>query len=133
MIGASIFTIDTSQAKQKRLIQGVAWWLIWQPCNPCTNQYVYLCYFFFFEKQFLINLFYFICFIFGCVGSLLPRAGFSLVAASGGYSSLQCMGFSLWWLLLLRSTGSRRAGFSSFNTEAQQLWLAGSRAQAQQL
>ena len=30
--------------------------------------------------------------------------GLSLVAASGGYSSLQCMGFSLWWLLLLRST-----------------------------
>ena len=32
----------------------------------------------------------------------------SLVAASGGYSSLQCMGFSLRWLLLLQSTGSRR-------------------------
>ena len=37
----------------------------------------------------------------------------SLVAASGGYSSLWCTGFSLWWLLLLWSTGSRRAGFSS--------------------
>ena len=33
--------------------------------------------------------------------------GLSLVAASGGYSSLQCMGFSLQWLLLLWSTGSR--------------------------
>ena len=39
--------------------------------------------------------------------------GLSLVAASGGYSSLWCMGFSLRWLLLLRSMGSRRAGFSS--------------------
>ena len=39
--------------------------------------------------------------------------GLSLVAASGGYSSLRCAGFSLRWLLLLRSTGSRRAGFSS--------------------
>ena len=39
--------------------------------------------------------------------------GCSLVAASRGYSSLQCAGFSLRWLLLLRSTGSRRAGFSS--------------------
>ena len=29
----------------------------------------------------------------------------SLVAESGGYSSLRCMGFSLQWLLLLRSTG----------------------------
>ena len=34
--------------------------------------------------------------------------GLSLVAASGGYSSLRCAGFSLQWLLLLRSTGSRR-------------------------
>ena len=36
--------------------------------------------------------------------------GLSLVAASGGYSSLRCVGFSLRWLLLLRSTGSRHAG-----------------------
>ena len=49
----------------------------------------------------LINLFYFIYLIFGCVGSSLLCAGFSLVAASGSYSSLQCTGFSLWWLLLL--------------------------------
>ena len=34
----------------------------------------------------------------------------SLVAASGGYSSLRCAGFSLRWLLLCRSTGSRCAG-----------------------
>ena len=53
--------------------------------------------------------------------------------ASGGYSSLRCMGFSLRWLLLLQSTGYRRAGFSSCSAWAQQLWLAGSRAQAQQL
>ena len=39
--------------------------------------------------------------------------GLSLVAASGGYSSLQCVGFSLWWLLLLRSSGFRPVGFSS--------------------
>ena len=57
----------------------------------------------------------------------------SLVAVSGGYSSLRCTGFSLRWLLLLRSTGSRRAGFSSCGTWAQQLWLTGSRVQAQQL
>ena len=36
--------------------------------------------------------------------------GLSLVVASGGYSSLQCAGFSLQWLLLLWSMGSRRAG-----------------------
>ena len=34
----------------------------------------------------------------------------SLVAVSEGYSSLRCTGFSVRWLLLLRSTGSRRAG-----------------------
>ena len=57
----------------------------------------------------------------------------SLAVASGGYSSLRCTGFSLRWLLLLRSTGSRRVGFSTCSTWARQLWLAGSRVQAQQL
>ena len=33
--------------------------------------------------------------------------GLSLVATSGGYSSLRCAGFSLRWLLLLQSMGSR--------------------------
>ena len=41
-------------------------------------------------------------FIFGCVGSLL-----------------QCAGFSLRWLLLFQSTGSRRMGFSSCGMRAQ--------------
>ena len=64
---------------------------------------------------------------------LVAVHGLSLVVASGGYSSLRCAAFSLQWLLLLWSMGSRRAGFSSCGTWAQQLWLAGSRAQAQQL
>ena len=42
----------------------------------------------------------------------------SLVAASGGYSCLRCTGFLLRWLLLLWSTGSRHAGFSSCGTQA---------------
>ena len=37
----------------------------------------------------------------------------------GSYSSLRCVGFSLWWLLLLRSMGSRHAGFSSCGSRAQ--------------
>ena len=45
--------------------------------------------------------------------------GLSLVAVSRGYSSLRCAGFSLRWLLLLRSMGSRRVGFSSCGTWAQ--------------
>ena len=44
--------------------------------------------------------------------------GLSLVAASGGYSSLWCTGFSLRWLLSLRSTGSRHVGFSSCGARA---------------
>ena len=42
----------------------------------------------------------------------------SLAAASRGYSSLRCVGFSLWWLLLLQSTGSRHMGFSSCGSRA---------------
>ena len=36
--------------------------------------------------------------------------GPSLIVASGGHSSSRCAGLSLSWPLLLRSTGSRRAG-----------------------
>ena len=42
----------------------------------------------------------------------------SLVAVSGSYTSLRRVGVSLQWLLLLRSTGSRRVGFSSWGTWA---------------
>ena len=64
-----------------------------------------LCCFFFFS---LINLFYF-----WLLWVFVAMRGLSQVAVSGGYSSLWCVGFSLQWLLLLQSTGSRRAGFSS--------------------
>ena len=56
--------------------------------------------------------------------------GLSFVA-SGGYSSLRCARFSWRWLLLLWSTGSRCTGFSSCGTQAQLLWLTGSRTQPQ--
>ena len=42
-------------------------------------------------------------------------------------------GFSLRWLLLLQSTGSRACGLRSCGTRAQQFWLPGFRAQAQYL
>ena len=42
--------------------------------------------------------------------SFIAARGLSLVEASRDYSLLQCVGFSLWWLLLLQSTGSRHAG-----------------------
>ena len=55
----------------------------------------------------------------------VAACGLSVVAASRGYSSLQCVGFSLWWLLLLWGTGSRSADFSSCGAWAQQSWHTG--------
>ena len=61
-------------------------------------------------------------------------SGFSLVVASGDYSLVAvCMDFSLWWLLLLWSSGFRGAGFRTCVMWAQESWLPGSRAQAQWL
>ena len=69
------------------------------------------------EFFFLISLFIlFIYFWLHCV--FVAVHGLSLVAASGDYSSLRWVGFSLRWLLLLRSTGSRHAGFSSCGSRA---------------
>ena len=57
---------------------------------------------------FKINLFY--LFIYFCLCWVFVAArGLSPVAARGSYSLLPCAGFSLRWLLLLRSTGSRRS------------------------
>ena len=62
----------------------------------------------------------------------IAARGLSLLAASRGCSSLPGVGFSLPWLLL-RSAGSRAAGFSRCSMWAQELQLPGSRAQAQKL
>ena len=58
----------------------------------------------------LSGFIYLFIFIYGCVGSSFLCEGFSLVVASGGHSSSRCTGLSLLRPLLLRSTGSRRAG-----------------------
>ena len=55
--------------------------------------------------------------------------GLSLVMAIRGYSSLRCTSFSLQWLLLLQSAGSRHAGFNGCSFQAVYLWLVGSRVQ----
>ena len=73
---------------------------------------------------FKINLFiYWLSLVF------VAAHGLPLAAASGGHSSLRCMGFSLRWLLLW-STGSRHAGFSSCGSRAleRRLSSCGSRA-----
>ena len=62
---------------------------------------------------YLLFIYFWLCWVFVDVLRL------SLVVASGGYSSLWCTGFSMRWLLLLRSTGSRSVGFSSCSTWVQ--------------
>ena len=75
----------------------------------------------------ILFIYFWLCWVF------VAACGLSLVAVSGCYSLLRCAGFSLQWLLLLRSTGSRCTGFSNCGTWSQQLWLKGSGAVAQQL
>ena len=66
-----------------------------------------------FFKKFYLFIYFWLHWVF------VAAHGLSLVAASGDYSSLWCTGFSLRWLLLSWGMGSRHAGFSSCNTQAQ--------------
>ena len=70
-------------------------------------------YFLIFKKFRNLFIYFWLRWVFVAVHEL------SLVAVSGGYSSLRCAGFSLRWLLLLGSTGSRHMGFSSCGMRAQ--------------
>ena len=65
-----------------------------------------------FLKKFILFIYVWLHWVF------VTASRFSVVAESGGYSSLWCTGLSLWWLLLLRSTGSRCVGFSSCGSQA---------------
>ena len=67
---------------------------------PCIGRWI----------LFFIIIIYFILFIYGCVGSLFLCEGFLQLWQAGGHSSSRCAGPSLSRPLLLRSTGSRRAG-----------------------
>ena len=72
-----------------------------------------------FLEDFFLNKFIYFIYLFLAALGLCSAHGLSVVVVSGDYSSLRCVGFSLWWLLLLRSTGSRCLGFSSCGTRAQ--------------
>ena len=76
-------------------------YLLWR------NVYLGLLPFFFFFFKFFLFIYFWLRWVSVAV------CGLSLVTASGGYSSLRYAGFSLRWLHLLRSMGSRQAGFSS--------------------
>ena len=98
---------------------------LYYSCNSSINVKLYIYIFFSFNK--------FIYLFISCVGSPLLCAGFLQLQRAGatlhcGARASHCGGLSLLW-----TTGSRCAGFSSCGTQAQQLWLTGSRAQAQQL
>ena len=58
-------------------------------------------------EDIFLNLF---IYLFWLCSVFVSVRGLSLVAASGGHSSSRCAGLSLSRPLLLRSTGSRRAG-----------------------
>ena len=68
--------------------------------------------------SFILKKFLFIYLFMAAFLVFVAACGLSLVAASGGYSSLRCAGFSSWWLLLLQSTGPRGMGFSSCGARA---------------
>ena len=101
-------TVERRDGKQKerrvncKVTQGYFAALLGDPC----------CFFFFF---FNINLFIY----FWLHWVFIAESRLSLVVSSEGYFSLWCAGFSLQWLLLLWSTGSRCVGFSSCGTQAQ--------------
>ena len=60
--------------------------------------------FFFFNLFIYLFIYFWLCWVF------VSMRGLSLVAGSGGHSSSRCAGLSLSRPLLLRSTGSKRAG-----------------------
>ena len=51
-------------------------------------------FFLFLYKFIYLFIYFWLCWVF------VAAHGLSLVVASGGYSSLRCKGFSLWWLLV---------------------------------
>ena len=78
---------------------------LWSLIFPWTLGVPIISFFFFYVTHTLILFIYlWLCWVFVSV------RGLSLVEASGGHSSSRCVGLSLSRPLLLRSTGSRRAG-----------------------
>ena len=75
-------------------------WPRYQTCLSCVAGE----FFFFFFNNFI---YFCLCWV------LVAACRLSLVTVSEGYSLLQYAGFSLQWLLLFQSTGSRVCGFHS--------------------
>ena len=75
------------------------------------------CFFFFFFFL-IIHFLKFYLVILGCAGSLWQLRLFSRCGERGGHSLLQCASFSLWWLLLLQSMGSRTSRLIGCSSQA---------------
>ena len=106
-IQTSFMQVNTEKRINLNRIEGklVKGQIIWDSMVFCVVVCVYRYYYFFLFYLFIYLFIYFwLCWVFVSV------RGLSLVAASGGHSSSQCAGLSLSRPLLLRSTGSRRAG-----------------------
>ena len=85
-------------------------WPLFSP-NPKPSRVSFL-------KKNIIYLFYFwLHWVF------VAAHGLPLVVMSGGYSSLRCTGFSLWWLPCCPR--AQALGFSGCSTRAQKLWPTG--------
>ena len=95
-------------------------------CIPHLNGLATLYIFFLPPPPIFIYLFiyFWLCWVF------VAAHGLSLVAVSRGYSLMRCADFSLQWLLLLQSTGSRRTGFNSCGSQVLERRLSSCGAQA---
>ena len=93
--------------------------------------FFFLTFYFFFFFYLFIFFFKFIYFWLHWVP--IAVSGLSLVAASGGHSSSRYAGLPPWWPLLLWSTGSGHAGFSSCGSPALERRLSSCGARAQLL
>ena len=83
------------------------------------------------SEECYLFIYFIIIFIFWLRWVFVAAWRLSLVVVSRGYSLLRCMGFSLRWLLLLRSMGSWCAGLSSCGSQALEEGLSSCGAQAQ--
>ena len=86
-------------------------------------------------QYFFLSFFLFNKFIYLFLAALGLRCCVQAFSSCGerGYSSSWCVGFSVQWLLLLHSTGSRCTGFSSCGLRARERRLSSCGAQAQLL
>ena len=64
-----------------------------------------------FLKKVILFIYFWVCLVFVAAWAFLQLWGAEATL------QLQCTGFSLRWLLLLRSTGNRTCGFSSCNSQ----------------